>query len=60
MGRKIGPMELMTLHPKASDDSQGDLLRTMEPKDAGDQDYYYNATDMPTEMVSWHCASWGG
>jgi hypothetical protein len=45
-------MDLMTLHPKASEDSSGDLLRTLEPKDATEEEFYYHATDMPTEMVS--------
>jgi hypothetical protein len=45
-------MDLMTLHPKASEDSAGDLLRTLEPKDATEEEFYYHSTDMPTEMVS--------
>jgi hypothetical protein len=44
-------MDLMSLHPKASEDSSGDLLRTLEPKDASEEEFYYHATDMPTEMV---------
>ncbi|WIA15942.1 hypothetical protein OEZ85_012685 [Tetradesmus obliquus] len=51
MGRKIGPMDLMSLHPKASEDSSGDLLRTLEPKDASEEEFYYHASDMPTEMA---------
>ena len=45
-------MDLMSLHPKASEDSSGDLLRTLEPKDASEEEFYYHASDMPTEMVS--------
>jgi hypothetical protein len=44
-------MDLMSLHPKASEDSSGDLLRTLEPKDATEEEFYYHTTDMPTEMV---------
>ncbi len=51
MGRKMGPVDLMQLHPKAAEDTQGDLLRNMEPKDATEEEFYYHATDMPTEMV---------
>jgi hypothetical protein len=43
-------MDLMQLHPKAADDG-GDLLRTMEPRDASEEDGYYSTTDMPTELV---------
>jgi hypothetical protein len=43
-------MDLMQLHPKAANDG-GDLLRTMEPKDASEEDGYYSTTDMPTELV---------
>jgi cell division protease FtsH len=42
-------MDLMQLHPKATDDG-GDLLRQMEPKDSSEQQGYYNTSDMPTEM----------
>eukprot|EP00878_Enallax_costatus_P001473 GHUV01001624.1.p1 GENE.GHUV01001624.1~~GHUV01001624.1.p1 ORF type:complete len:977 (+),score=283.07 GHUV01001624.1:432-2933(+) len=51
MGRKMGPVDLMHLHPKAAEDTQGDLLRTLEPKDATEEEFYYHATDMPTEMA---------
>jgi hypothetical protein len=43
-------MDLMQLHPKATDDG-GDLLRQMEPPGAGEQQGYYSTTDMPTEMA---------
>jgi hypothetical protein len=36
-------MDLMQLHPKATDDG-GDLLRQMEPKDSGEQQGYYSTT----------------
>eukprot|EP00879_Flechtneria_rotunda_P027270 GHRR01029205.1.p1 GENE.GHRR01029205.1~~GHRR01029205.1.p1 ORF type:complete len:107 (-),score=40.82 GHRR01029205.1:543-863(-) len=51
MGRKVGPMDLMSLHPKATDNGD-EFLRSMEPKDATEEDYYYHTTDMPTELVS--------
>eukprot|EP00879_Flechtneria_rotunda_P028172 GHRR01030255.1.p1 GENE.GHRR01030255.1~~GHRR01030255.1.p1 ORF type:complete len:520 (+),score=209.83 GHRR01030255.1:1412-2971(+) len=50
MGRKVGPMDLMSLHPKATDNGD-EFLRSMEPKDATEEDYYYHTTDMPTELA---------
>lgn len=39
----------MKLHSNPSD--SGNLLRTMEPREQGDEEYYYQATDMSTETV---------
>jgi hypothetical protein len=39
----------MKLHDTSTD--SGNLLRTLEPKERGDEQYYYQATDMSTEQV---------
>jgi hypothetical protein len=49
MGRKVGPMDLMRLHAPSNDN--GSMLRSLEPRERGDETHYYQATDMSTEMV---------
>ena len=48
MGKRMGPMDLMHLNQKT--ESGGLLLRTSESTTQDDQ-MYYHATEMPTEMV---------
>jgi len=54
---QTGPLDLMKLHASQSDG--GNLLRTLEPKERGDEEYYYQATDMSTEQVCM-CGGGGG
>lgn len=49
MGQKVGPLDLMKLNNQGSDG--GNLLRSLEPKERGDEEYYYQATDMSTEQA---------
>lgn len=46
---QVGPLDLMKLHVTQQD--TGSMLRTLEPREAGDEEFYYQATDMSTEQV---------
>ena len=40
----------MKLHASGGSDG-GSMLRSLEPREAGDEEFYYQASDMSTEQV---------
>jgi len=47
--RKLGPVSLMQVI--SNNENTGDLLRSLEARDPDEQDFYYHASDMPTETA---------
>eukprot|EP00877_Chromochloris_zofingiensis_P008651 jgi/Chrzof1/4039/Cz13g18040.t1 len=49
MNQRLGPVDLM--HLKVTQRDSGNLLRSYEPKEQGEEEHYYHASDISTEQA---------